>query len=397
MIFTHNDQITIERITSLVVDKVPESSSLEYKRDLQISTDSDKKEFLADICSFTNSGGGTIIYGIDEVRDDKGKTTGIPGSVIGMDVANTDELTRRLDESIRNGLQPSLFGIKIKILKTTENKTLLSILVPRSYQSPHMVVFQNSSRFYGRANASKYQMGIQEIKAAFLGSDEIPARVNKFRLERVSAIRANETPYPLASKPRLVLHFVPVSAVAGYPTFNFNDFFENGKDEIRPLSHHGHAGTINFDGFCSYYYHQEAGKKTYYSYTQVFRNGAFESVDTSNFWETDKQKNIPIDEWESDLRDTLNKNLKCLSRYELAGSAFVMISVLDAIGYEIPSNSMLPPHMRENLKISNKDLLFSPQFFEDISTVDTSTLIPSFELIWNAFGKIRKNKKDSEY
>jgi hypothetical protein len=256
-----------------------------------------------------------------------------------------------------------------------------------------MVVFQNSSKFYGRANASKYQMGVQEIKRAILGTDEIPARLNRFRAERISAIRANEMPFPLFPNPRLVLHCVPVSALAGNPSFNFNDFFETGKGEIRPLAHAGHNGTINFDGFCSYFYVQEAEKRTYYSYTQVYRNGSFESIDSMNFWPADKAKVIPIDDWETDLKDTFRINVKCLSQYGLGGPAFIMISVIDAVGYEIPSNSMLPPQMRETFKITSKDLLLTPQFIEDISTVNASTLVPSFELLWNACGKIRHVKE----
>ena len=43
------EKYTKESIQQLLTDQIPESISIEYKRDLPTGTDDDKKEFLADI------------------------------------------------------------------------------------------------------------------------------------------------------------------------------------------------------------------------------------------------------------------------------------------------------------------------------------------------------------
>ena len=45
-----------------------EGTHLEYKREIEFSNDRDKKELLADVCSLANSGGGVIIYGIEDTK-----------------------------------------------------------------------------------------------------------------------------------------------------------------------------------------------------------------------------------------------------------------------------------------------------------------------------------------
>lgn len=42
---------------------------LDYKRDLPGDKDAEKKEFLADVTSFANAGGGDIVFGIVEDAD----------------------------------------------------------------------------------------------------------------------------------------------------------------------------------------------------------------------------------------------------------------------------------------------------------------------------------------
>ena len=69
MIFKPLDQLIKEDIENLVVNEVPEGKSIEYKEQLPGGTDSDKKEFLADVSSFANAGGGHILYGIKEKRN----------------------------------------------------------------------------------------------------------------------------------------------------------------------------------------------------------------------------------------------------------------------------------------------------------------------------------------
>ena len=67
------NEINQTNIETLITDKIGESRTLEYKEELPIGTDNEKKEFLADISSFANASGGDIIYGIKEERNGGGE------------------------------------------------------------------------------------------------------------------------------------------------------------------------------------------------------------------------------------------------------------------------------------------------------------------------------------
>ena len=86
------DQITESEIKTLVKEQVQESTHLEYKREITFSSDADKKELLADVCSFANSGGGTILYGIEEEKSDNGRNSGIPKQITGLKLVKNNPL-----------------------------------------------------------------------------------------------------------------------------------------------------------------------------------------------------------------------------------------------------------------------------------------------------------------
>lgn len=59
--------ITQAQIEQLVADQTREGPHLDFKRDLPTAwNDASKHEFFADTTAFANSGGGDLIFGIDE-------------------------------------------------------------------------------------------------------------------------------------------------------------------------------------------------------------------------------------------------------------------------------------------------------------------------------------------
>lgn len=59
------DSVTKEIIEGLI-DNVSESTQVDFKKEIHIRKDEDKKEFLADVVSFASTMGGDLIYGISE-------------------------------------------------------------------------------------------------------------------------------------------------------------------------------------------------------------------------------------------------------------------------------------------------------------------------------------------
>jgi predicted HTH transcriptional regulator len=60
------DQWTFATIQQLITDRVTESVTVEFKRDMPHAQPRDREEVAKDISSMANSAGGWIIYGVDE-------------------------------------------------------------------------------------------------------------------------------------------------------------------------------------------------------------------------------------------------------------------------------------------------------------------------------------------
>jgi hypothetical protein len=88
------DQINKADLQEIINDQVQESKTIDYKRDLILNTDEQKKEFLADISSFANAIGGHLIYGVVEEK-------GIPKQISGLEIRDIDKEIGRLENIMR--------------------------------------------------------------------------------------------------------------------------------------------------------------------------------------------------------------------------------------------------------------------------------------------------------
>ena len=82
-------------LRSLIEDQVAEGKNIEYKSALPSKSDRDKKEFLADISSFSNSAGGYIFFGISE-------SNGLPVEIKGLGDIDPDAQILRLDNFVQD-------------------------------------------------------------------------------------------------------------------------------------------------------------------------------------------------------------------------------------------------------------------------------------------------------
>jgi predicted HTH transcriptional regulator len=209
------DAIAKEDIDKLITEKVTEQKTLEYKQELPKPSDKEIKEFLADISSFANASGGDIIYGIKPAVDPvSGKKTGAPDSVMPIQNETSDAAILRLENIIRDGIAPRVRA-PIRGITGCGNGTgfVLLIRIPKSFASPHMVKFQDTSRFFSRNSAGKYQLDVGEIRSAFALSESIPERIRRFRQDRIGNIIARETPGTLIPNVAVhVVHIIPLQS-----------------------------------------------------------------------------------------------------------------------------------------------------------------------------------------
>lgn len=137
-------------IQSLIENKIEESLSLEYKREL----DQHNTEIAKDISAFANTSGGAIIYGIDE-------SGGVPTSIIWIKAKNTKE---RIENIILTNIQPRIKDVMIDPILNpdTSSQAIFVVNVPESPDAPHMA----NHRYYRRYNFQSSPMDDYEVKDA---------------------------------------------------------------------------------------------------------------------------------------------------------------------------------------------------------------------------------------
>ncbi len=373
MISQQFDLIDSIGIENLITGEVAESKTLEYKQKLPGSSDDDRKEFLADVSAFANTSGGDLIYGISEQRDSNSKTMGIPDKAEGLANCNADEEIRRLHSMIQDGLAPRIIGIQIKAVHGFPNGPIIVIRIPKSWNSPHMVIYKKTSRFHARNSAGKYQLDVDELRAAFIASESLAERIKLFRADRIAKINAEELPVQLSAFPRVVLHLIPIEAFnSSKHAVDVKSIWHQGLC-LNPSSGTGWDRRYNFDGFLQY--NQSA-------YTQLFRNGIIEAVDAdllkSSNPQSSQEEIIPSIAYEQRIAEALKNHLSVLKQLQINPPIVVMLSFLNIRGYKLSHGDS---------RLIERDLLLIPEILVDDYDTDVFKLLqPAFDTVWQACG-----------
>ncbi|HTR41216.1 MAG TPA: ATP-binding protein [Pseudomonadales bacterium] len=376
------DAITKTDIEALVTNAVAERRTLEYKQQLPGDSDEEKRDFLADISSFANASGGDVIYGVSDKRDDN-KPTGIPESIVGLPAVNTDLQIRRLEEIIRSSIEPRIPGVRIKPIPGFDDAPVLLIRIPKSWASPHMVIFKNLSRFYSRTSAGKYQLNVTEIRSAFAASGDLRTKITTFRADRLGKIVANETVVSLPASPKLILHLVPLSILN--PDYQADlQPLTNDPNLSAPIQNRSsYNNRYNIDGFVSFNYSRAGGSSP--GYCQVFRSGAIEAVDAEVFDQSNVANLIASLSVERMLIETTERYLGAMKKIGVPTPIIIMAAAFGLKGYGMATASYL--HNRHPAHTIDRDaLLFPDVLLEDYNTPGDILLKPIFDAFWQSAG-----------
>lgn len=382
MINKNIEDITESDLQALIDNKVLEGKTIEYKKELTGTTDSNKKEFLADVTSFANAGGGDLIFGIEEDSN-----TREPKSLTGLAVDSIDSEKGRLDNIVRTGVEPRIINITMKAIPLSNSRYALLIRVPRSWTSPHRVVLGGHAKFYTRSSSGKYEMDVDELRFAFNLSETLIDRIRNFRMDRIAKITANETPVPLDSQHRIVLHLISGNAFNPSVKYEINNIYDRKHEKLPLLYRTVMNGRYNLDGLFTY---SNVDRGQYSAYTQLFRNGIIEAVDsrimipshTTNGMEYPNL--IPANQFESYLLQSIAKYLKLMSELVIEPPIFIFLSMLNVKDFVIYTNRAFD-HYTEAI---DRDMLFLPgEIIESFDTVPEKIMKPIFDLIWNSCGE----------
>lgn len=381
MIDIRIENIDGSAIQSLIDNQVRESKTIEYKEQLPGTKDDDKKEFLADVSSFANASGGDIVFGVSECRDENAKTTGIPDAAVGLEGVNLDQEIRRIENMIRDGIEPRIQGIRTQVVEGFPKGPILVLRIPQSWASPHMVSFKASPRFFSRNNAGKAPLDVAEIRSAFLQSEAIPERIRRFREERLGKIVAGENPEGLSAQRYLVLHVVPVGSLAGQYSVDPTRLLD-GSQSIQPIGATGFSRRLNLDGFLSY-----TGRDSEcHGYCQVFRNGVFEFVDTKSFGRNQEiGLFLPSELYERRIIHAATACMTVLQSLDIETPVLVMLSLIGVKGMRLGVDSWRFDF--DGLRPLEQQHLILPEVsINDFSCDISASLRPLFDLVWQSFG-----------
>ena len=144
------DDIAEADIIALKAAGVEEGKAIEYKRDLPGTRDEDKREFLADVSSFANTGGGDIVYGVEE---DQGVIT----EIVGVALPDFDAEKQRLENLLRDGVSPRI-NASFRAVPCAIGKLMIA-RIEKSWHGPHRVIFRGHDKFYARTSAGEVSLG----------------------------------------------------------------------------------------------------------------------------------------------------------------------------------------------------------------------------------------------
>ncbi|MDD5039496.1 MAG: ATP-binding protein [Dehalococcoidales bacterium] len=373
MIAKNIDQITEEDLQALIDNPVVEHKTLEYKQALPSDSDADKKEFLADVSSFANASGGDLIYGIIE-----DKKTGTPTSLDGLDIENIGQEILRLDNIMRAGIQPRLPSVNISPPITLGNsRSALVVRVPKSWISPHRVIYGGHDKFYSRSSNGKYPLDVGELRIAFNLSETMTERIRGFRQDRISKILANETPVPFYDTAKIALHLIPIISFNPAQAYDINKIASQ-PTIMPPIDAHGWYNRYNLDGFLTYSEDQE--RKTY-SYVQLFRNGIIEAVN-GTILELGKLTFSRY--YEEKLIESFKSYPNILRALTVEPPIFIFLTLLSVKGY---SMVVRESYGRTESHTIDRDILPLPEIIIERYDVRAEDVLrPCFDSIWNACG-----------
>lgn len=378
--------ITQAHIEQLVVDQTREGPHLDFKRDLPTTwNDAAKHEFLADATAFANSGGGDLIFGVDE--DGQAQALAVMPQVI----SNADQEIRRLQDFLLNLAEPRLPGVKVHAVQVSIAGTdgyVVVVRVPQSWAGPHRV--KTNQHFFIRDGLRKRQLDVPEIRSLFLRTENQAQRVNDFRTERLGKILSGNAPQRLVDGPVLVAHLVPTQAALGLVQIDPVPY--TNQRGLPAIGAPGGMARLNLDG--ALVVRNETPQGETHGYSQLFRNGFLEATLVLTRRPEEGRVVLPSRRYEEQLITLLGNFRQELDHLGINYECAVMLSLLRADEVKLGvrfDGGFDDPHQT----LFDRKTLVIPDIVARSDVTPEKAMKPAFDLVWQAAGFVGSGNYDN--
>ena len=369
-----------DALRALIENRVPESKTLEYKGRVPGKADSESDGVVKTVCAFANTAGGRLILGM-ETED------GVPVTLKGIATTEIDERKQWLEHKLRDSVEPRVPPLNIHTVEISSEEHVLIVDVGESWVAPHR--WKKDKNFYRRTSAGNEPLDMVELRTAFATSEGFADRIRQFRMDRVWRVQSERTPVALHRGACMVVHVVPRAA---FSTANAIDIaaLESHDNWILPLGRGATSYRVNLDGFVTFSMARERSAAD--AYTQVFRNGAVESV--SVLAEDESGAYVPSVAYEQHIIRAAKSYLEMAASLELYPPYFTFLSLVGARGARLVGPSGWGD---QGVLTTNDETLIVPEVvIEEPDAQPERALRPLFDMVWNAFGFSRSGNYDQD-
>ncbi len=159
-------------------------------------------EFRSDVCSFANSEGGYLFYGISEKQ-------GVAQELLGIEISNTD----RFELERRNNLMaiaPKLPSLRFGFIPLESGKYIVVIEIKPDYYAPYIhIENEQNYRIYTRSGNGKITMKYDELKNMFNASLSFEQELDNFREKRIDYYKSQSESSEDEYSRFVLIHLIP--------------------------------------------------------------------------------------------------------------------------------------------------------------------------------------------
>ena len=369
-------QLTVADIESLIADGVPESSALEFKRELRLDGDEQKREFLADVSAFANTNGGRLLVGIDAPK-------GFAAQMPGVDSRETDSQILQMGNLVRDCLRPALVGFQIAAVPCADGRSVIVIDFPVSFVGPHMVTFRGSQRFFARSSNGKHPMEYSEIRSSFLQRGSSAEKLEQLRRDRINRVITGMDFRGIGTtKTAFLLEVVPLKSLHDEVTVDFRGH-PNLRADFTAINAYSADATYDFEGFVAFVWNHPDNQVL--AYSRLSRYGYVSAYCSSLSRLLDGKQTIASRNFEPQLAQAVANYSSLLRQLGITLPHAVLITLLNGKGVELFRGPLVSHPM--SYHPVNEVNLSAPVGIISQENVNALLLLrPQFDAFWNAFG-----------